>query len=135
MKTGKIIASILAALLSHSAQAAPFNPEAYLAANPDVRAAGLGAYQHVAMISGEELAGRLAAADALVKKATISDVKVMFCDCAGMLDENSVIQQTTAWYLSQTTGKSTIKDMIKSGWQIQTTIAINAKQYYIVFIR
>ena len=135
MKTGKIIAFILAALLSHAVQAAPFNPEAYLAANPDVRAAGLGAYQHVAMISGNELAARLAAADALVKKATISDVKVMFCDCGGIIDEDSAIQQTTSWYLGQSTGKSTIKEMLKAGWEIQTAFNLNAKQFYIVFIR
>jgi hypothetical protein len=131
----KRITALALFFVTISALAAELNTDAYLAANPDVRAAGLTAYQHVNMISGDELTSRLAAADALVKKATIADVKIMFCDTCYSFSENATILPPDDWYLGIYTRKTNAKDMVKAGWSIQSTFSLNAKQYYIVFVR
>lgn len=132
----KLAASIFVlATISHS-YAADFNPEAYLAANPDVRAAGLGAYQHIASITEPELSVRLGYTAALVAKTTaVHDVKVMFAD-SGILDESTtVIQPMIDWYASTGKNKTSMKDMIKAGWSLQNAFAVNTKQFYLTFVK
>jgi hypothetical protein len=112
-----------------------FNSDAYLAANPDVRAAGYTAYQHINMIDGAELAARLASTRALVAKSnSAAEIQVMFCDCSAFT-EDSTIQNMAAWQLGLQTGRTTARAMVKDGWRLQNTVSLNARQYLFVFLR
>ncbi len=121
--------------LASMASAQSFNPDAYLGANPDVRAAGMTAYQHINLIGAEELKIRLAATKALEAKAnSANDVKYMFCDCVAFW-EFAIIQDAAHWYVGSQDGKTTTKELTAQGWRIQNAFSINAKQYFIVFVK
>ena len=120
-------------------QAQQFNPDAYLGANPDVKAAGLTAWDHIAYLRKNnlqsELKARLAAAtelNAIVNSA--GDVKIMFCAC-DYLDENSTIQNTLLWAAGAPTGKTTIKEMVLQGWRVQSVNLLNKSQFWLTFVK
>jgi len=62
------------------------------------------------------------------------DVKIMFCDCSNFT-ESSIIQNANDWYIGSANNKSTVKTMIQEGWFIQSAFNLNAKQFYIVFVK
>lgn len=62
------------------------------------------------------------------------EVKVMFCDCSNF-DESSTIQNAPAWYISSPSDKATTKAMVAAGWSIQSVFNLNAKQFYLVFVK
>ncbi len=131
----RFAAVVLFSIVNASAFAQSFNPDAYLGANPDVRAAGMTAYQHINLIGTDELKIRLAATKALEAKANaINEVKIMFCSCS-VFTESATVQDSLSWNLALTTGKTTVKALILEGWRIQSTFNITTTQFYFVFVR
>ena len=64
----------------------------------------------------------------------LSDAKIMICDCA-LFDEDSVIQGPPEWAASNALDQSTPKAMAQSGWALQSVSRINARQFYLTFVK
>ena len=69
-----------------------------------------------------------------VKDVAIKDVRVLFADVSG-LTENSTIINAQDWSAGIYDHKTTIKEMIQQGWKLQNMTAVNAKQFYFVFVK
>lgn len=62
------------------------------------------------------------------------DVKILFCDCPG-LSEDSPVQPYVLWLAGVADGKTTIRQMISTGWTLQSIVVSNARQFYVVFVK
>jgi hypothetical protein len=66
----------------------------------------------------------------------VRDVRIMFCgSLCQFLTENTQIQNAVAWASGSQSGITTTKQMVQSGWIIQSVFSINSSQFYIVFVK
>jgi hypothetical protein len=64
------------------------------------------------------------------------DVKILFCgDGAGTFTENSTIQPQGNWTMGDKTEKTTAREMVMQGWTLQSIFPLNAKQFFVVFVK
>lgn len=62
------------------------------------------------------------------------DVKILFCDCPGM-SEDSTLQPYILFLAGSPDGKTSFRDMITTGWTLQSIVVSNARQFYVVFVK
>lgn len=63
------------------------------------------------------------------------DVRILFCDCGAGFTEDSVIQPFNDWYLGIGFKKTSVRQMMLSGWKLASIVPMNAKQLYITFTK
>ena len=75
-----------------------------------------------------------APAETVISTPVMTDVKIMFCNCDGLW-EYSVMQPWPYWFLGRTDEMTTIKTMVLEGWTLHAINNLNAKQFYITFVK
>ena len=74
--------------------------------------------------------------NALIKSTPAKDVKILFAnmDFPNFTEDSKILSQKD-WYTESKDSETTVKKMVQQGWTIQSIFTINAKQYFIVFIK
>lgn len=66
----------------------------------------------------------------------VKDIKILYTEVHTSFDENSFLRNQLDWLgYGDINKKTTAKTMIQEGWTLQNMVALNAKQFYLVFVK